>query len=73
MQFVLRSETDSSALWGLNGPCGMTDTGKENIGILEEISVQLYFLSESEAMLWSNYQRGSSVTAQTCSSMDIRA
>lgn len=34
----------------------MIDVGKENIGILDEISWQLYFRLESEPMLWCNYQ-----------------
>lgn len=51
----------------------MTDIGEENIGILDEISLQLDFLLESEPVLGRNYQRGSSLTAQTSGIADIRA
>lgn len=35
--------------------------------------MQLDFLLESEAVLWSNYQHGYSITVQTSSTADIRA
>lgn len=70
MQLVLKSESDQFCS---NGPCITTDIGKENIGILDEISLQLDFLFESEPMLWCGYQHGSSITVQTSGTMDIRA
>lgn len=51
----------------------MTDIGKENIGILDEISLQLDFLLESEPVLWRDYQHGSSITVQTSGAADTRA
>lgn len=51
----------------------MTDIGKENIGILDEITLQLDFLLEREPVLWCNYQHGSSITVQTSGTADIRA
>lgn len=51
----------------------MTDIGEENIGILDEISLQLDFLSQSEPVLGCNYQHGSSITVQTSGTADVRA
>lgn len=74
MQFVLRSDTDQFCSVG-------TSWSVRNDGHREReyrhfrgnLGAALFPFGEREVMLWSNYQHSSPVTAQTGSSMDIRA